>query len=363
VSAESAWRGPAGTPVSAVGEFGLIARLRQVVVEAEQGCEPRTPFIGIGIGDDAAAFDPTPGHQTLVTCDIQVAGRHFIPAWTTPRELGMRCAAINLSDIGAMGGLPRAAIVSLAIGPQIAVEDLEELYRGLCGRLLAHDARIAGGNVSGLADGLVIDITLLGEVEAGRAVRRDTARPGDIVWVTGAPGSSAAGLALLQEHGGRPPEGFGEMIAAYLRPDARAREGRALGTSGAASAMIDVSDGLTGDLSHMIEGRPLGILLREESLPIGDPLAAAASEIGIAPISLMLGASDDYELLFTTAPDGAERAVRAVRSVSDVAVWPIGEVTADPAGQVLIEDRSGRRHLAGTRGWDHFGGGSATQNS
>ena len=355
------WRGTSGTPVSAVGEFGLIARLRGVVAESERERMPAGDFVGIGIGDDAAAFDPTPGHQTLVTCDIQVAGRHFVPAWTTPRDLGMRCAAVNLSDIGAMGGLPRAAVVSLAIGPQIAVEDLEELYRGLCDRLLDHEARIVGGNVSGLADGLVIDITLIGEVEAGRAVRRDTARPGDTVWVTGAPGTAAAGLALLQANGGIAPAGFDEIVAAYLRPEARAREGRALGASGSASAMIDLSDGLMGDLGHMVENRPLGVLLWEESLPIGDPLAAAAAEIGRAPISLLLGASDDYEVIFTTPPEQAEQAIRALRSVSDVAVWPIGEVIDRPAGQVLIEDGAGRRRAAGSRGWDHFGAGSAPQ--
>lgn len=354
MSGDSSWRGPAGTPVSAIGEFGLIARLRAVTVESERGHDPYDPFVVAGIGDDAAILSPTAGRQLLVTCDIQVAGRHFIPAWTSPRELGMRCAAVNLSDIGAMGGLPRAAIVSLAIGPQIAVEDLEEIYGGMCERLIDHDARLVGGNVSGLADGLVIDITLLGEVEAGRAVRRDTARSGDIVWVTGAPGSSAAGLALLQGRGGRPVDGLRELTAAYLCPAARAREGRALGTSGTVTAMIDLSDGLVGDLTHMVEGQGIGILLREESLPISDLLADAAAEIGCAPITLILGASDDYELAFTTAPDAAESAVRALRCVSDVALWPIGEVIAGAPGLVLLEDRHGRRRAAATHGWDHF---------
>ena len=246
--------------------------------------------------------------------------------------------------------MPRAAIVSLAIGPQVAVEDLEEVYRGLCTRLLEHGARLVGGNVSGLADGLVIDITLLGEVEAGGAVRRDAAQPGDIVWVTGAPGSSAAGLGLLQAHGGARPIAFEAMIDAYLLPAARPREGRALGASGSVSAMIDLSDGLIGDLTHMVEARPIGILLREEALPIGDALCAAAAAIGRTPISLLLGASDDYELIFSTRPEMAEQAMQALRSVSDVAAWPIGEVIAGAPGQVLIEDRSGRRHRCGRAG-------------
>lgn len=349
------WRGPDGTPVSDVGEFGLIDRLRGVLAELERGRDPRDPYIVVGIGDDTAILNPTAAHQTLVTCDIQIAGQHFVPAWTTPRDLGARCAAVNLSDIGAMGGLPRAAIVSLAIGPQIAVEDLEELYRGLGARLLDHGARLVGGNVSGLVEGLIIDVTLLGEVEVGHAVRRDTSNPGDIVWVTGSPGSSAAGLRLLLKRQDEEPLVFPWMVDAYLRPAARPREGRALGKSGAVSGMIDLSDGLVGDLTHMVENRPVGILLRDEALPISDPLVEAASAIGVNPITLVLGASDDYELIFTTPPDRAEEAMRALRSVSSVAVWPIGEVIAGAPGQVLIEDSQGRRRPAGARGWDHFG--------
>jgi len=355
---EMSWLGHAGTPLSAVGEFGLIARLRAIAEGRGGGSGVPGGFVVVGIGDDAASVLPTPGHEILLTCDIQIAGRHFIPGWTSPRALGERCIAVNASDIGAMGGVPRAVIVSLAVGPEIAVEDLEELYRGMMDRVRRLDASLIGGNVSGLPSGLIVDVTMIGEVEQGRAVRRDTARAGDLVWVTGSPGSAAAGLALLQTGRGKGrakgSEDLGEFVEAYLSPAARAGEGRALGLSGAVSSMIDVSDGLIGDLTHMVEGREVGIVLREESLPIGEAFARAAAEIGRAPESLLLGPSDDYELIFTTAPEAAERALRELHLVSDVAAWPIGEVIEGAAGLVLLEDKQGHRRPAAARGWDHF---------
>lgn len=349
------WAGARGTPIAAVGEFGLIDRLRRVIEACEGEREIRGPRVTVGIGDDAAAIAPTPGFETLITCDIQVAGRHFVPEWTDPRTLGTRIAAVNLSDIGAMGGIPRAAVVSLGIGPEIALEDMEALYDGLCTRLLDFDARLIGGNITGLTSGLLVDLTLLGEVEQGRAVRRHTAEPGDIVWVTGAPGSAGLGLALLLSLG---PEGLDAEQRAvaerYLCPPSRAREGRALGASGSVSAMIDLSDGLVGDLTHLCEGREIGIVIREESLPIGEEFARAATLLARAPAKLLLGPSDDYELIFTTHPDRGEEAVRALRAISDVAVWPIGEVAGGLSGAVLLEDRKGVRWPGAGRGWDHF---------
>jgi thiamine-monophosphate kinase len=118
--------------------------------------------------------------------------------------------------------------------------------------------------------------------------------------------------------------------------------------------MIDTSDGLIGDLQHIVEDQPVGILLREESLPIGETLSKAALKLGRSPLSLILGASDDYELIFTVAPGSAEQAVRALEESSKVAVWPIGHVTTDAPGQTLLEDRHGGRRPALAGGWDHF---------
>ena len=203
--------------------------------------------------------------------------------------------------------------------------------------------------------GLLVDMTIIGEVEEGRAVRRDTGRAGDIVWVTGVPGSAAAGLALLRagiQPGAVP--GLDGLIHAYIEPRGRAREGRKLGESGLATAMIDVSDGLVGDLGHLVEGSDMGILLKEEAVPVGEDLRAAGARLGRPPESFIYSASDDYELLFTTAPDRSDRVAPAIREISDAPVWPIGELIEGGKGQVIMEDRSGRRRPLIGGGWDHF---------
>jgi thiamine-monophosphate kinase len=247
----------------------------------------------------------------------------------------------------------------LALGPEPAVEDVDELYRGMSQALAEHSTVLVGGNISGLFTGIVIDMTLIGEVETGSAVRRDTAQVGDLIWVTGFPGSAATGLQLL--HAGVAAEErkrWKIFLDAYLDPAPRVREGRALGLSKAVSSMIDVSDGLIGDLYHMVENREVGIVIREESLPLREELTDAAMELGRSPQSLLLGASDDYELIFSAAPKDAERALLELEKASSVAVWPIGEVVADAPGQVLLVDRDGNRRPASARGWDHFQGGS-----
>ncbi|MBD3161199.1 MAG: thiamine-phosphate kinase [Candidatus Eisenbacteria bacterium] len=352
------WSGSKGTPIAAVGEFGLIDRLHRIVEEETARLGVTTDSVSIGIGDDTAAIRPSPGFETLVTCDIQVDGRHFLREWITPHDLGARIGTINLSDIAAMGGIPRAAIVSLAIGPGAAVEDLEELYRGLTRRLGEHGATLIGGNVSGISEGLILDLTLLGEVEIGRAVRRSGVAPGQIVWATGMPGASAAGFALLQAGwtGGEDGD-LDALISAYLHPVPRVAEGRRLGETGLARAMIDLSDGLVGDLRHLVERRPFGILLRAENLPIGEELRRAAIELGRSPQSFLLEASDDYELLFTTDPDAVDPVTELFAGPGRPPVQPIGEVVGDFAGEVVLEDVDGRIRPASPTGWDHFPSG------
>jgi thiamine-monophosphate kinase len=349
------WRGHDGTSIGEIGEFGLISRLRSIAECDRLRGEPPNEMLLLGIGDDAASLRSRAGREILITCDTQVAGRHFVPDWITPRALGERCITVSASDIAAMGGLARAALVSLAVGPETAVEDLEDMYRGMTAKLDQYHAALIGGNVSGFDSGLVIDITLIGEIERGRSVRRNTAQPGDLVWVTGSPGSASAGFALLKALGTKDiPCGLQDLVSAYLTPTARLREGRALGLSGAVTSMIDLSDGLIGDIAHMVEGRRAGIVLSADSLPIGEPLARAAAYLGRTPDSFLLGPSDDYELIFTTTPESAQQALKALRNVSDVPAWHIGEVLDGEAGSVLIADAKGSRTPAIGYGWNHF---------
>ena len=255
-----------------------------------------------------------------------------------------------------MGGYPTAAVVSLGLGSELAVEDVEGLYEGILDRMLPLRCRLIGGNVTSVERGLVVDITVLGEVEAGRSVRRDTGGAGDIVWVhRGIPAPRPPGLALLQAGlQDDPTPGFDRLIRTYLEPHGRVVEGRELGRRGVATSLIDVSDGLIGDLRHLVEGRDLGILLREEALPIEDELRSAGARLGRPPDSFLLAASDDYELLFTTTPADEDRAIAAIREVSDVPLRRVGALVAGGRGEVVIEDRQGRRRPPVGGGWDHF---------
>ena len=178
-------RAAAKTPtVGELGEFALIDRIRRTLGEATG--------VAVGIGDDAAAVRPTPSKLLLATCDIQVEGRHFIKSRITPEQLGRRAAAVNLSDIAAMGGRPTHALVSLALPVSTEVEWVERLYEGLREGFAEHGAVVIGGNLSGSAREIVIDVTLHGEADEPALLRRSGARPGDAVLVTGTLGARRA---------------------------------------------------------------------------------------------------------------------------------------------------------------------------
>ena len=224
-----AWQGEPA--VGEIGEFGLIERFRKrlegisdkgrrgvpgrqeeppdqargrdLPEPRDAGPSPARPGGGppvargfSGIGDDAAILSPEPGWDLLLTCDTLIEGRHFQRQWLAPHEVGARAAAVNLSDIAAMGGLPVGALLSLGLPPTLPAPALESIFDGLVDGLAAHDARLLGGNISAAAE-LVVDVTLIGRVEQGTALRRDGARPGDVLFVTGSPGRAGAALAGL----------------------------------------------------------------------------------------------------------------------------------------------------------------------
>jgi thiamine-monophosphate kinase len=257
---------------------------------------------------------------------------------------------LNISDIGAMGGQPLYALISLGLKNETPVQDIENLYRGFLLELNPFGASIIGGNLTKSGNGIFIDITLIGEVEEGRAVRRSGARPGDVILVTGYPGQSAAGLALLLESLASEDQA---LVKAYNNPSHRAREGRAVALTGCATAMIDTSDGFVGDLGHICEESRVGALLNQETFPLSDDLRKAAQKLKKEPWQFFLGDSDDYQLIITCRPEHAERVRSAIAATYEGPVTQVGEVTTAEQGvRVVLADGSERALSA--KGWDHF---------
>ncbi|MBI5015463.1 MAG: thiamine-phosphate kinase [Deltaproteobacteria bacterium] len=338
-----------GETISDVGEFGLIHRLDAIL--RAQGAA--SSDVSIGIGDDTAAFRPRPGREVLVTCDSMVEGRHYLPDRISPFDLGRRAMAINISDVGAMGGEPRYALVSLGLRASTPVADVEGLYLGFLAELNPLGASIIGGNLTKTDGAPFIDVTLIGEAESGRILRRATARPGDAILVTGFPGQAAAGLRLLLGDGGGPEPGDEPLVRAYTCPAHRAREGRGIAQAGCATAMIDTSDGFLGDLGHICEESGVGAELVQERLPVSEVLRRAAARLGADPYALVLGESDDYELIITSAPDRVADVRSAVEAVSPLPVTVAGRIT-ETAGEISLVGPDGRRSRLPLRGWDHF---------
>ncbi len=332
-----------------VGEFGLIDRLHEII--KNEGIKP--PGSLLGIGDDCAAFSPRPGYEILVTCDCMVENRHYLSRFMSSHDVGRRAMALNISDVGAMGGRPRYALVSLGLRADTPLTDVIALYRGFLAELNPLGAVIIGGNVTKSTDANFIDVTLIGEVEKGKMVRRSTAKPGDAILVTGYPGQSAAGLEILlkAEH----TEDLHEdpLVKAYQRPTHRALEGRAVGAAGMAHAMIDTSDGLLGDLGHICRESGVGALLHEKQLPMSDALLRFSRESGRNPLDFVLGESDDYELLITCAPEQAAGIRDTIKGIRDIPVTNIGAITAHQERIELTGSDGAPRPVKGS-GWDHF---------
>ena len=331
-----------------IGEFGLIGRIHDLL--KKEGV--RGERVTVGIGDDTASFLPRSGFELLVTCDCVVEGRHYLPRHISPFDLGRRAMALNISDIGAMGGMPLYALISLGLKGEIQVQDIENMYRGFLAELNPFEAAIIGGNLTQSGDGMFIDITLIGEVEQGRGVRRSGARAGDAILVTGYPGQAAAGLQLLLQASQDAKMVEHPLVKIYNTPSHRARLGMAVARTGWATAMIDTSDGFLGDLGHICEESGVGAELVQERIPVSEKLREAALSLRRSPQDFFLGDSDDYELVITCHPRHVE-SLRSVISRQGSPVAEVGRITgASREINLLLPD--GQRRPLKPSSWDHF---------
>jgi thiamine-monophosphate kinase len=233
------------------------------------------------------------------------------------------------------------------------VQDVEEMYRGFLEELNPFGASIIGGNLTKSGNGMFIDITLIGEVEQGKGVRRSGARPGDVILVTGYPGQAAAGLQLLLRAPDDPQILGHPLVKIYTNPSHRAQVGEAIAKAGRATAMIDTSDGFLGDLGHICEESGVGAELFKERLPVSDDLRKAALMLHQDPYDLFMGDSDDYELVITCRPQDVAPLRSVVSQCCPVLLTEAGRIT-DTAGKIMLLLPDGDRSPVKRSGWDHF---------
>jgi thiamine-monophosphate kinase len=341
--------------LSELGEFGLISKIRKSFSRP-------SPRMLLGIGDDAAALRIAPSRTLLATTDMLLEGVHFDLALTDPYSLGWKSAAVNISDIAAMGGIPRFCLISLGIPAAFSVDDMTEFYRGFDTLARIHGCLIAGGDTCASRKDLVVSITVLGESEKNALLPRSGARPGDRIFVTGTLGDSAAGLALLRKRSrkgsrsgrcsgnagsGRYGAGEGRLIRKHLRPEPRVAEGRSLARARCASSLIDVSDGLSSDLLHICEESGVGAEIYADAIPLSADLLQNSRQIATTPRDHALSGGEDYELLFTVP----ERKLKAFRSLG-LEASEIGVIRRKKGAVLVLTD--GRRTELPPKGYDHF---------
>ena len=328
------------------GEFGLIGRIKNTY----SACQSPQHGLSIGIGDDAAVFDPA-GRHVVVTTDMLVEDVHFRREWSDFYSIGWKSAAVNLSDIAGMGAVPTLAFVSLACNSLESVENLDRFYDGFVDCLTRYGARLAGGDTNTTPKNLVISITQLGQVAPGQAFTRSGARAGDQIIVTGSLGSSAAGLALLAEAGLPRAERLDkDLVNLHRRPQPRVVAALAAAATGAVHAAMDLSDGLAADLQKLCAASGVGARICGEAVPIAENVVRAARILNKDPMKWALQGGEDYELLLCVGPSGAETVKRAIED-SGVQAAVVGEIVK--SGFHITTD-DGRGDLELTAGWDHF---------
>jgi len=341
-----------------LGEFGLISRIAAEV----------SPVEGVitGIGDDAAVTALTPGMQLLTSTDMLLEGVHFRHGWHDPYRLGRKSLAVSISDIAAMGAIPRWALLSLAIPANCSIELLDDFTRGFLAMAAEHGVALIGGDTCASRNGLIVSVTIMAEQLPDLIVRRSGARPGDDIWVTGALGDAALALSFLERgfDSAQPPnsatqtscslsgvEGNDYLISRLLDPTPRTVAGRMLAETGLASAMIDISDGLLADFGHIAELSGVGGTLHLDALPTSGVFQAAARCLSSFPHHLVLAGGEDYELCFTAHPAHREKIAELMKKCG-IEATPVGIVTNLPGVTVLQSD--GTSYELQTPGFNHF---------
>jgi thiamine-monophosphate kinase len=334
---------PGPATVADCSERELIARVRAQL-------PPAPPWVLVGIGDDAAVVEPERNRVEVLTVDASVDGVHFDRAWTPPDAIGHRALAVNLSDLAAMGAAPRLALLSMALPPTLPLADFDAIVGGFAALAARHAVQVVGGNLTRAPGPLTIDLTVMGTVKRRQALTRSGARPGDDLYVSGTIGAAAAGLLMLQENISTTAdtEDTGDQAVhkkvfstvspvstavescteRYLRPEPRLALGIHLARNKAASACMDLSDGLSDGLEQVAEASGVGMAIEADALPIDAAARMVFGARGEDALVEALRGGDDYELLIAVRPRTQRRLAEAIRR-GGVPLTRIGRCTTE----------------------------------
>lgn len=337
------------TTLDTLGELGLIDRIRNATPA------PVQPGTIRGLGDDAAVFAFSDSELGLLATSMLLEGIHFDLTYMPLRHLGFKAVAVNVSDIAAMNGLPTQITVSLGLSSRFTVEAVDELYAGIRAACEAYNIDLVGGDTTSSRSGLIISVSVLGNVPKNRITYRNTAQPNDVICVTGDLGAAYLGLQLLerekQEYLANPDmqpalsEERAYLIGRQLRPDGRTdiiHELRDLDII--PTAMIDIVDGLASELLHLCTQSGTGAVIFDDNIPLDDQTYLAAEEFKISPITAALNGGEDYELLFTVKPQEFDKLKNHSR------ITAVGYMTNTP-DQIVLATKAGQQTPIRAQGW------------
>ncbi|MCK4502265.1 MAG: thiamine-phosphate kinase [Desulfuromonadales bacterium] len=316
------------------GEFGLIDWIQQQAGSSDH--------LSLGIGDDCS-IQPQQANQDLLTStDLLIEGSHFHRDWTNMFDLGRKSAAVNISDIAAMGGIPQSIFLGIGKPKTISVKEIEAFIAGFLSETTQHGATLAGGDTCSSPDSLMLSITIQGTITTGSAICRHGAKCNDAIYVSGSLGDSALALQLLQQN--QAPESY--LAQRFHTPTPRVNLGQKLAKDKLATAMLDISDGLLADLGHILAASGVGAELELTALPLSEPFQHALANDPTL-IDLALAGGEDYELVFTSPRQDLTEQLSG-----DIAITKVG--TINSGSKLLIRQEDGSSYQCQRGGFDHF---------
>jgi thiamine-monophosphate kinase len=332
--------------VGETGERSLIQRIRQRT-------GPSAPGITVGIGDDAAVLEPARGKHDVLTTDSLVEGVHFRLDWTGAHSIGRKAVLVNLSDLAAMGAAPRVLLLSLCLPPALRLSDFDALIDGVLAEATASRTALIGGNITSSPRPLVVTVTAAGSIHPRRVLRRSGARPGDELYLTGMIGGAAAGLEVLESGANREDRTPGQAacVECYEIPPRRVACGRSVAGHRAASACVDLSDGLNDAVRQVANASGTGASINSGTVPVLEAAREWWLARGKDPVASAMAGGEDYELLFAVAPRRRRAFLAAAAKAGQVPVTRVGVLTAAREYVVIAGESLAPLPV----GFEHFG--------